>query len=127
MPLRLNVDQDALDFLKLFFNFKDPAVILPPTTGPPEPEQYFRTPFAHHFPNRALRSRPLECAEVFPVDISLDYKPRRVNYRALKEGRTIELMNFFHFDNAEMTLRHITLYGVYWSLIMVISILNYYR
>jgi hypothetical protein len=54
----------------------------------------------------------LEHVEVFPVDIKLDYKPRRVDYRALREGRTIELMNFFHFDGAEMTLRHITLKGV---------------
>jgi autophagy-related protein 2 len=123
----LNVDQDALDFLKQFFNFKDPAVVLPPTTGPPEPEPYFRTRFAHYLPSFTLCSRPLECAEVFPVDISLDYKPRRVNYRALKEGRTIELMNFFHFDNAEMTLRHITLYGVFWSSIVVTSILTCYR
>lgn len=53
-----------------------------------------------------------EHAEVFPVDIKLDYKPRRVDYRALREGRTIELMNFFHFDGAEMTLRHLTLHGV---------------
>ena len=50
--------------------------------------------------------RLVEQAEVFPVDIKLDYKPRRVDYRALREGRTIELMNFFHFDGAEMTLRH---------------------
>lgn len=35
-----------------------------------------------------------------------------MDYRALKEGKTIELMNFFHFDGAEMTLRHITLSGV---------------
>ena len=35
-----------------------------------------------------------------------------MDYRALREGRTIELMNFFHFDGAEMTLRHITLAGV---------------
>lgn len=53
-----------------------------------------------------------EHAEVFPVDIKLDYKPRRVDYRALREGKTIELMNFFHFDGSEMTLRHITLHGV---------------
>lgn len=53
-----------------------------------------------------------EHAEVFPVDLKLDYKPRRVDYRALREGRTIELMNFFHFDGAEMTLRHITASGV---------------
>ena len=54
----------------------------------------------------------VEQAEVFPVDIKLDYKPRRVDYRALRDGRTIELMNFFHFDGAEMTLRHITVKGV---------------
>ena len=53
-----------------------------------------------------------EHAEVFPIDIKLDYKPRRVDYRALREGKTIELMNFFHFDGSEMTLRHITLHGV---------------
>lgn len=53
-----------------------------------------------------------EHVEVFPVGIKLDYKPRRVDYKALKEGKTIELMNFFHFDGAEMTLRHITLSGV---------------
>ena len=49
---------------------------------------------------------------MFPVDLKLDYKPRRVDYRALRDGRTIELMNFFHFDGSEMTLRHITLTGV---------------
>jgi autophagy-related protein 2 len=53
-----------------------------------------------------------ERAEVYPVVLKLDYKPRRVNYQALREGRTIELMNFFHFDGAEMTLRHLTLFGV---------------
>jgi hypothetical protein len=54
----------------------------------------------------------LEHVEVFPVDIKLDYKPKRVDYKALREGRTIELMNFFHFDGADITLRHITLSGV---------------
>lgn len=62
-------------------------------------------------PAEYLQNRS-EQAEVFPVDLKLDYKPRRVDYRALREGKTIELMNFFHFDGAEMTLRHITLTGV---------------
>ncbi|KXN86892.1 Autophagy-related protein 2 [Leucoagaricus sp. SymC.cos] len=92
LPLRLYVDQDAVDFLKRFFSFKDPHEA--PATGKPAPEAY------------------IQLAEVFPVDLKLDYKPRRVDYRALREGRTIELMNFFHFDGAEMTLRHITLAGI---------------
>ena len=62
--------------------------------------------------NMAQANICIEQVEVFPVDIKLDYKPRRVDYRALRAGRTIELMNFFHFDGAEMTLRHITLTGV---------------
>ena len=65
---------------------------------------------ASHFYLKALILS--EHIEVFPVEIKLDYKPKRVDYKALKEGRTIELMNFFHFEGAEMTLRHITLTGV---------------
>ncbi|KAI0273740.1 hypothetical protein BC834DRAFT_816242 [Gloeopeniophorella convolvens] len=91
LPLRLHVDQDALDFLKKFFTFQDPNL---PQTTEPRNETY------------------LQRAEVFPVGLKLDYKPRRVDYRALRDGKTIELMNFFHFDGAEMTLRHITLFGV---------------
>ena len=46
------------------------------------------------------------------MEIKLDYKPKRVDYRALREGKTIELMNFFHFDASEITLRHIEMFGV---------------
>ncbi|TFK42519.1 hypothetical protein BDQ12DRAFT_703030 [Crucibulum laeve] len=94
LPLRLYVDQDAVDFLKKFFSFQDLQGAPSGDDGSSKEEAY------------------IQHAEIFPIDLKLDYKPRRVDYKALREGRTIELMNFFHFDGAEMTLRHITLSGI---------------
>ncbi|GAA5970372.1 hypothetical protein JCM11641_001685 [Rhodosporidiobolus odoratus] len=95
-PLRLYIDQDALDFLKAFGAFKLSPT---PTTAAdplplPKPEPFFQR------------------VEVLPVKIKLDYKPKRVDYGALKSGKTAELMNFFHFDGSEMTLRHLVVTGV---------------
>lgn len=50
--------------------------------------------------------------EILPVKIKLDYKPKRVDYHALRRGELAEMMNFFHFDGSEMTLRHLVLTGV---------------
>ncbi|GAA5978593.1 hypothetical protein JCM5350_003152 [Sporobolomyces pararoseus] len=96
-PLRLYIDQDALDFLKAFGAFKAPS--------PP-----------HTLKNSAKSSSAHEPfyqrVEVLPVKIKLDYKPKRVDYYALKQGKTAELMNFFHFDGSEMVLRHLVVTGV---------------
>jgi autophagy-related protein 2 len=91
LPLRLHVDQDALDFLTRFFEFKDDSVS--PSIAPSAP------PF-------------IQRAEVNPVRLRLDYKPKKVDYAALRSGRTTEFMNFIILDRADMTLRRVILYGV---------------
>ena len=91
LPLRLHVDQDALDFMSRFFEFKDDTA--PPASTPSAP------PF-------------LQRVEVNPVKVKLDFKPKRVDYAGLRSGRTTEFMNFLVLDRADMVLRRVILYGV---------------
>ncbi|KKA23076.1 Autophagy regulatory protein Atg2 [Rasamsonia emersonii CBS 393.64] len=91
LPLRLHVDQDALDFLSRFFEFKDESAPAPNAPGD--------VPF-------------LQRVEVNAIRVKLDFKPKRVDYAGLRSGRTTEFMNFFVLDEADMVLRHVIIYGV---------------
>ena len=92
LPLRLHVDQDALDFLTRFFEFKDDSTL---TTQPSASE----IPF-------------LQRVEVNSIPVKLDFKPKRVDYAGIRSGHTTEFMNFFILDQADMVLRHVIIYGV---------------
>ncbi|ESZ90844.1 hypothetical protein SBOR_8761 [Sclerotinia borealis F-4128] len=91
LPLRLHVDQDALDFITRFFEFKEESDILP---GAPSEEPF------------------LQRVEVNSVQVKLDFKPKRVDYAGLRSGHTTEFMNFLILDEADMTLRHTIIYGI---------------
>ncbi|KAI1053864.1 hypothetical protein LB507_007286 [Fusarium sp. FIESC RH6] len=91
LPLRLHVDQDALDFITRFFEFKDDQV--PVHTSKSD------VPF-------------LQRAEVNNIAVKLDFKPKRVDYAGLRSGHTTEFMNFIVLDEARMVLRHVIIYGI---------------
>lgn len=91
LPLRLHVDQDALDFITRFFEFK--ADSAPLHTSPGD------VPF-------------LQRVEVNSVQVKLDFKPKRVDYAGLRSGHTTEFMNFLILDEADMVLRHTIIYGI---------------
>jgi len=92
LPLRLHVDQDALDFITRFFEFKD-------DNAPKRPPSPGDVPF-------------IQRAEINNIVVKLDFKPKHVDYAGLRAGHTTELMNFAILDQADMVLRHTILYGV---------------
>lgn len=87
----MHIDQDALDFISRFFEFKPDSAL-----------------------NQSSRSEApfLQRVEVNSVRVKLDFKPKRVDYAGIRSGRTTEFMNFFILDRADMVLRHVIIYGV---------------
>ncbi|KAI0506303.1 ATG C terminal domain-containing protein [Xylaria bambusicola] len=90
LPLRLHVDQDALDFITRFFEFKDDSK--PIHASPSD------VPF-------------IQRAEVNAIPVTLDFKPKRVDYAGLRSGHTTEFMNFVVLDQSRMVLRRTIVYG----------------
>jgi autophagy-related protein 2 len=91
LPLRLHVDQDALDFITRFFDFKDDSM---PASSPAGDQPF------------------IQRLEVMAVKLKLDYKPKHVDYRGLRSGHTTEFMNFLVLDGSDITLRHAIVYGI---------------
>lgn len=91
LPLRLHVDQDTLEVLTRFGEFKDARFALI--------DEYEDIPYVQRF-------------DINPVHVVLDYKPKKVDYAGLKSGHTTEFMNFFILDGADMVLKSVTLYGI---------------
>lgn len=90
-PLRLQVDQDALDFLVKFGEFKDNRFELI--------DEFPDIPFIQKLTTNSVK-------------LKLDYKPKKVDYSGLRSGHASELMNFFILDGSNITLKGLELYGI---------------
>ncbi|KAI5245548.1 hypothetical protein E4T43_03097 [Aureobasidium subglaciale] len=91
LPLRLHVDQDALEFMTRFFDFNDDSS--KPADANAEP------PF-------------IQRLEVNTVSLCLDYKPKKVDYVGLRGGRMSEFKNFVTLEKADIKLKHAIIYGL---------------
>ncbi|KAE9993079.1 hypothetical protein EG327_006609 [Venturia inaequalis] len=95
MALLLHVDQDALDFMTRFFEFKAEE-----EDGGEEPE-------------KSNEPQPfIQRIEVDSIPVRLHYKPKRVDYSGLRSGHTSEFANFVVLEGSQFTLKHLILYGV---------------
>ncbi|KAG0667371.1 autophagy- protein 2 [Monosporozyma unispora] len=90
-PLRLHIDQDMLDFLIRFMGFQDSRFDLIDDY----PDIFFLQKF-----------------EMDPLKLVIDYKPKKIDYIALKSGHINELMNFFTINGSIITLKGIKLFGI---------------
>ncbi|KAI5960516.1 ATG2 [Candida theae] len=89
LPLRLHIDQDTLDFITRFFDFKDSRFELPLD------EILYIQKF-----------------EISPIKLKVDYKPKKVDFVGLRSGRTAEFANFFILDGSKITLPRAHLFGL---------------
>jgi autophagy-related protein 2 len=91
LPLRLHVDQDTLEVLTRFGEFKDSRFQLV--------DEFEDVIYIQKF-------------TINDIKVKLDYKPKKIDYAGLKSGHTTEFMNLFILDEASMVLKKVTLYGV---------------
>ncbi|CUS23015.1 LAQU0S08e00254g1_1 [Lachancea quebecensis] len=91
LPLQVHIDQDTLEFLTRFAEFKDS-----------------RFELIDEYPDFVYIQR----LEVEAVQIRMDYKPKKVDYSGLKSGHTSEFMNFFILEGSRFQLQHLIVYGV---------------
>ncbi|KAI8810163.1 ATG C terminal domain-containing protein, partial [Cladochytrium replicatum] len=92
LPLRLHIDQDALNCLIRFFSYDLPLDRTPAT--PPSDDVF------------------IQYCEISPLTLKVDYKPKHVDYANIRGGNFVEFLNFFHLEGAEMTLRNVKLRGI---------------
>lgn len=101
LPLRLHIDQDTLDFILRFFEFRDSRFELPME----------ETVFIQQF-------------KVGAIKVELDYKPKKIDYSGIRSGKILEFVNFFILDGSRLDLPSLKLYGIFGATNLIRSLVK---
>ncbi|KAI7849311.1 hypothetical protein BDC45DRAFT_574027 [Circinella umbellata] len=104
LPMRLYVDQDALNFMVKFFTF-DKSLLR---------STKYANATIQQSNDREVSGQDIffQHIEIHPIVLKIDYKPKYLNYENIKEGQLAELVNLFHLNGADIHLSHIKLTGI---------------
>lgn len=140
LPLRINLDQEVVNFLRQFVPKEDPTVRrrmssttsrgkAPFVAGAGEPELdsgIDTTPhgaegtemsvmnLSPHVNETAvtLNGWFFQSIDIRPCKIKIDYRPNHVDYAALRAGDYLEVINLFVLEGMELVLRRVKMSGV---------------
>lgn len=129
LPLRINLDQEVVSFLRQFVPVEDPTVRAaqrhPSFDGSMDEDgetkgvdgtemSVMNAPSNPHLEETdvSLGSWFFQSVDVRPCKIKIDYRPNRVDYAALRSGDYLEVINLFVLEGMELVLRRVKMSGI---------------
>lgn len=125
LPLRVNLDQEVVTFLRQFVPKEDPTVRRVPGGKAAHELDEDVTPHGVEGTEMSVMKHPasedeaatiggwfFQSVDIRPCKIKIDYRPNRVDYAALRAGDYLEVINLFVLEGMELVLRRVKMSGV---------------
>ncbi|KAI9315841.1 hypothetical protein BX666DRAFT_258603 [Dichotomocladium elegans] len=103
LPVRLYVDQDALNFMVKYFTF-DKSLL--------KSTAFANAAIKVEKEEEDIQEIFFQTIEIYPIVLKVDYKAKHINFGNIKEGQLAELVNLFNLDGADFQLSHVRLAGI---------------
>eukprot|EP00736_Rhodelphis_marinus_P001815 Rmarinus@m.17237 len=132
LPLKFHIHQDAVEFFGVFFasagtgsdgpsvDADPPATTRCATEGAPEQAARRSSDPPSQEGADDCSAAFIQFVEIRSLSVAIDYRPKRVNLKALREGNLAELMNILPLEGVEIDLKRVNLTGIHgWDKVIV--------
>ncbi|CAH0519484.1 unnamed protein product [Peronospora belbahrii] len=127
LPLRINLDQEVVKFLRQFVPIENPPA---PNMRPARYEIDDREDVESTLHNDGVEMKSIgeslptagedvrlgvwffQSIDIKPCKIKIDYRPNHVDYAALRAGDYLEVINLFVLEGMELVLRRVQMSGL---------------